>query len=523
RGHFQKALAGASQTGPGRQLRENIAAAYRESARALEATGDHERAVAVLKESLELDPENPPSIRLLGTVLRGAGRTRDAISFYELYLMYEPEDREMADELIQLYREVGDEAKAVGLASRFPAPSPAVSGQPPTLASTEEAAASPDSAIEDELAVARDDRERADVYLKWGKASSSEKDYPRATELLRKGLEMNPASRDLLLALAEVLRLSRKPSEARRLYETRLEIEPKDHAVRLLLAKLLVATGGSKDALGHLKQLSVEPSLDRALMLEAYNWLGIAHAQTNDYAAAEDAWNEVLKIDAQHANAHYNLGQVRERQLKFKEAIAAFEKAVEFGTKDPDYLRYLERLGMAYRQAGQRQAAVDVWKRLAAAAPAGSPLADRARRFQAEQGVTQREMEAATPSGARPAEASRWRRTEAATHARLPDAPAPKDAEFLTAAEKAFRQGAPDEAIRQYNNALNADPTNLDTYFKLGDLLHQKGAIAQERALFQQMLAQKLPPDLEQAARYRLQGLGDASASEGTVRQEIGR
>lgn len=514
--HFKKALAATPPSGQGLKLRQEIAAAYRESARALEATGDHERAVTVLKDSLELDPENPPSIRLLGNVLRGAGRTRDAVSFYELYLMYEPDDREMADELAELYRETGDEAKRQQLLARFSAPS--TPGPPAALVSQPDASPAtaalepplPEEELEEELSIARDERERADVYLKWGKAAAADKDYKRASELLRTGLELNPTHREVLLALADVLRLSRKPGEARRLYETHLEAEPKDHEVRFLLAKLLVATGASREALAHLRRLSVEPALTRQLMLDAYNWLGIAYAQMGEYGAAEDSWNEVLKVEPRHANAHYNLGQVRERQSKFKEAVDAFERAVEYGGSDPDFLRYLERLGLAYRQMGQRQAAADVWNRLVAVAPAGSAAAERARKFQAESGLA-----AAGRSGSKgPAG---WRRAEEPLRARLPQPQSNRleaggggaDAGFLAAADKAFRQGQIDEAIHQYNQALNAEPGNLDTYFKLGDLLHQKGAIGQERALFQQMLAQKLPPDLEQAARFRLQGLSE--------------
>ncbi len=518
-GLFRQALAAVPGKHPARaEIREKVASAYRDAAQTLEDSSEHLRAIALLKESLEIDPDNPISIRMLGNVLRGSGRAKDAASFYELFLMYEPRDRQVRQELAALYRELGDDVRAQQmLAGAAPSPEPSATGE---TASTDEAAPAGegdgalDAELEKELAAAADDRTRVSILTASAREAVTAGDHAGAGSLYRRALELSPGNRELLLGLAEACRSGRRPAEAIQIYNELLAAKPSDHPTRFALAKALIATGKARQALQQLEMLTQEPTLDRALLLDVTNWVGITHAQLGDFSAAKQAWDEVLRIDPDHANAHYNQGQILEKQHRFNEAISEFQKAVGCGASDPDYFRYLDRLGLAYRQAGQTQQALEIWGKLIAVAPAGSPYAVKAQQFLARHGGSARttRIDAATgqvtavdSSRGTTQPAMPWRR---ATPEGGTSATGAAEAELLAAAERFFRQGRVDDAIRQYEQALEVNPANGQTYFKLGDLYHQRNDLAREKALFQLMVAQNLPAELAQAARFRLQGLG---------------
>jgi tetratricopeptide (TPR) repeat protein len=372
-----------------------------------------------------------------------------------------------------------------------------------------------DAELEKELVGAADDRARVAILTARARDAVAASDHSGAGSLYQRALELDPGNRELLLGLAEACRSGRRPAEAIRIYNELLTAEPRDHATRLVLAKALIGSGKARQALQQLEMLTQEPSLDRALLLDVTNWVGITHAQLGDFASAKQAWDEVLRLDPDHANAHYNQGQILEKQHRFNEAISEFQKAAGCGVSDPDYLRYLDRLGMAYRQGGHTQQALELWGKLIAVAPAGSPYAVKAQQFLARHGGSARttridvatgQVVAVDASKRSTQPAMPWRRATPEGASALP-ATGPGEGEFLAAAERFFRQGRIEDAIRQYEQALEANPANGQTYFKLGDLYHHKKELAREKALFQLMVAQNLPAELAQAARFRLQGL----------------
>ncbi len=520
RSEFEQAISAAPQGQ--RHIHERIAGAYRGAARDLQVSGDHERAIGVLRDSLDLDPDNPGSIKMLGGILKNIGRLQDAIAFHELYLMYEQADEQMRQDLLGLYRATGAEEKARKLmAGTLPvgqagATIPGATESPETQSQAE---------LEMQVTLAQDDLTRASVYERWGRIAAAERDYRTAASRLRQSLELNPGSENAAMALAEVHRLDRKPELARQVYEELLTRNPTAHKARFQLAKLLVTSRLPRQALTHFQQLVTEPSIERSLMLDSYNWLGITHAQLGDYVSAREVWDELLRIYPQHANAHYNQGQILEKQKRYKDAIVAFEKAVDYGESDPDLFRYLERLGLSYRQVGDNQKALEVWKRVAQSAPKGSPYAVKARQFLSRHETqlgsrldpeTGQVVQDSQP--ARPETPGGWRRQETPPPEEEPppleaaltttSGPSPGSEPWhLAEAERAIREGQYDRAIGEYERVLALNPVNAQSYFKLGDLLHQKGDLKAERDLFRRMMQQPLPPNLLQAASFRLQGL----------------
>lgn len=114
----------------------------------------------------------------------------------------------------------------------------------------------------------------------------------------------------------------------------------------------------------------------------AFNWLGILARETRDYARAQMAYEKVLKLDPDHALAHYNLAILLDEHLK-RPAEAL-----------PHYKEY-------QRLSGKQDLKVLAWvaeieanapKTAPAAAPAQQPAAPKPKTTRAQQRPGQAEQ-----------------------------------------------------------------------------------------------------------------------------------
>lgn len=216
------------------------------------------------------------------------------------------------------------------------------------------------------------------ILLKAGEQALEIREYPRAIALLREALRLAPRNRRAALRLAEVYQKNRQPQRASAVYRDWIRQNPGDETVMFMLARSHVTEGRPADGIPYLQALAADASLSLQVRIPALNWLGIARAQMGELDRAREAWEDLIALQPSHANAHYNLGQMYEKQELFPQAISAFEKAVEYGDQDPDYLRYLHRLGLAYRQNGQVDSAIQMWRKLIGVAPPASPYRKKA-------------------------------------------------------------------------------------------------------------------------------------------------
>ena len=99
--------------------------------------------------------------------------------------------------------------------------------------------------------------------------------------------------------------------------------------------------------------------------------LALAHAESNDMAAAESQFREVLKRDPRFARAHYNLGLLLSSQGKDDAAIASLRAAEEADPASPDapYARATIHARRGDRDAA-RAAATEALRRNPAYPPA---------------------------------------------------------------------------------------------------------------------------------------------------------
>ncbi len=93
-----------------------------------------------------------------------------------------------------------------------------------------------------------------------------------------------------------------------------------------------------------------QASLAKGKSLDAYFGLGNAYTRQNNFAEAEKAYQEALKINPNHTATLSNLGVALYQQGRLEEAIATFEKALKVSPDDAE-THYL--LGAAQLQLGK--------------------------------------------------------------------------------------------------------------------------------------------------------------------------
>jgi len=89
-----------------------------------------------------------------------------------------------------------------------------------------------------------------------------------------------------------------------------------------------------------------------------YN-LGVAYDQLGFYKDAIEAYKQVIRIDPDHALAHHNMGAAYSKLGNHTKAIEAFKQAIRI---DPDYALAHYNLGVTYLLIGDRNSALNEYK-----------------------------------------------------------------------------------------------------------------------------------------------------------------
>jgi tetratricopeptide (TPR) repeat protein len=97
--------------------------------------------------------------------------------------------------------------------------------------------------------------------------------------------------------------------------------------------------------------------------------LGNARRDAGDPARAEEAYRRALENDARSADAANGMGVLLVQQHRATEAIAWLERAL---AGSPRFVEARLNLGIAYQESGNRDKAIETYRRVQSDAPAGS-------------------------------------------------------------------------------------------------------------------------------------------------------
>jgi len=317
----------------------------------------------------------------------------------------------------------------------------------------------------------------------------TDKDDAAAAGYFQRILQADPNSTDALFLLGLAQVGMARTDAAVRTFEKTLAVDPKYFRAAFELGKLYDAAGRDADALKAFQDTvryggnSPEAEQSRRRLALFGTSPEIARqvrrlldqgVQELDAGRLEDAERDlkgVLALVPGNVLALYNLATVYTRQGKTEPAIDALKQAV---ASDPTHFPSHYGLGLIYEGAGRFEEAYDAYKQVVRYAPPDDPLYAQAK--------------------------EKVDRVEAL----LAEAVAKKDAhDAFLAGNKLVGEGKLEEALAQYEKAIQLDDQNPYYYYNAGILDLELKHLAEGFEAFKKAVA--LKPDYMQA-HFRLAG-----------------
>lgn len=288
--------------------------------------------------------------------------------------------------------------------------------------------------------------------------------YAEAAQLFAKAVEADPKDYGAQFHLALAESLLGKDAEAIAGYKKVLELKPGLYQAELNLGIVLLRQKQAREALGYLQSATDQKPKE----LRPRLYLAQALFETGDLSRAEQAYLEAAELDPRSAAAQLGLAQVRARQNRLKEAEPHFRKAAEL---DPAFQDALLQLGSLYENNGQKAEAIAVYQQF----PDNLAVRERLGNLLLE--------------GGRPA--------EAIPHLEWVVQKSPSTASRVALALAYRKTNQPEKELPLLEQAVAADPSNLDLRMIYGRNLRDKRNFAgAARQFFQVVEAQ---PDFLEA------------------------
>ncbi|HEV8247702.1 MAG TPA: tetratricopeptide repeat protein, partial [Polyangiaceae bacterium] len=281
---------------------------------------------------------------------------------------------------------------------------------------------------------------------------------------------------------------------AERLAQQALEKNPDHVGARILIARLMSRSREKETAAAELLDAIIKSpaKASEQELVNAQTLLGDIHLSRSRISLAEAAYGAALKVDPKSARALGGLGEAIFRAGRFSEALARFEAASQADPKDldaavgvaksklmleraDDSLQILKKLaaqnpkaslvaywyGKALESLGSREQAQAVYSAALKQAPRDPALVD----LYVALALLQNQL----------GQTELAKRTLSDASSAMPGSPAIHRA----LGELALGEGRYDEALSQFQHALEIDREDLAARFKLGVTLRRQGKFEQ--------------------------------------------
>ncbi|MFW6051386.1 MAG: HEAT repeat domain-containing protein [Myxococcota bacterium] len=342
-----------------------------EYARALDARGEHDRAVDEYQRVLrKLGGDNrvlPPVLRDMGRAQLEAGRADEAIETLERALRLAPARsgirREIYDVLVEAHRrtsrlqELADRLEREGRDFELLE----------LLGRVHDELGNEDEALEAYRRALRLDRRHIDTRMRVVQLLSRSGRLDEVIDEYRKLIRIAPNEPRFVVELAQLFMQVGRRDEAMRLAERTSRRYPRDPAVHRALAELYGQWGEDERATREIRTLVRIDPRDPSHLIE----LGAQQLAEGDRKAALATWRRILATDPDKAHAHATLGGVLADHDMLAEAEEAYREAVRREPDELDYVRGLANVLERPRKrelASERQArdaeAIELWTRV---------------------------------------------------------------------------------------------------------------------------------------------------------------
>lgn len=390
-------------------------------------SGRMAEAEALYRQILELDPEHPGALYLLGGIAYERGDYGQAFALVEKALEEEPNDPDALHLLASAAYRQERYALAIELVDRALALHPGY---------------------------AQAHNTRADILLTQDNPIEAAVGYQEA-------LRLDPQLIQAHCGLGNALRAQGRLPEATASYEQALALQPGLAGVRSGLGELLHLQGQFDAAIAQYRQaLALTPE-----HAPTHGLLGNALHASGDLEGAVASYRHTLELRPDYALAHNYLGSVLKTLGRLDEAVASYRLAIAAA---PDYSEAHNNLGVALRELGQLDEAIACYRAALELHPDAAEIHANLANTLYDRGA----LEQAIAS---------YRRAIALK---------PQIAELHNYLGRAYKNNQQlDAALASYEQAVALKPDYAEAYSNLGNAQLKKGLVDDAIASYRQALA----------------------------------
>jgi tetratricopeptide (TPR) repeat protein len=288
---------------------------------ALAIAGRHEQAIEAYERAILLQPDLADAHENMGSSLIRLGRFERAVESLQTALSFKPNDFKILDSLGSALSQAGRQEEAIEVLRRA-------------------------------MALRAN---YAPTHHNLGNALVRLNRFDEAIAAYRTALALRPDYPEVLSSLSGILCERNATDEAIGLARRALALQPDSSVAWFNLGRGLQKQNRLTESVDALRRgLAINPRFHQAL-----NELGTVLGQMKEHEGAIDAFRRSLQI-LDSVEVRYNLGTALFESGRLEEAIGEYGKAESLGFRNP---RLYNNLGAIYRQLGQNEKAMDLFRR----------------------------------------------------------------------------------------------------------------------------------------------------------------
>lgn len=444
-----------------KQTELKLAEAYSISAQALIDRGNASDAENLLREALQLLPDQP-SLRVdLAKLLISGDRLMEAERILKALCETNPEYEHGLTAYAQLLYRMGEVKTAANYVS-----------QALSIAPADAEALRLKKLLQNDVPVVTPPvPEQITPEIAKNKLLDLEKSQQLGEQkrILLLLLEQFPNEAWAYLKLSEINEKLENYDQALSDIQNFLTAEPDSDQGNFQFARLLQQKGQLEDSLNLFNRLNSSYADKEAILIE----MGQVYAKMGRFDEAKSSWNQVLESDPESAAALFSLGQLQMETGDQNGAQQYFEKAVHL---EPGNAKFRYFAGLNLIQSGLKDQAHSFWMASKGLLNSEDPYARRISNALGEATHQPQPLETSLPLVHVP-------------NSVIEEAPA--DSDYQKALEYA-RNGYFNEAISGFRTVISRDPSNFNALMNLGKVYSVSGQPAEACALY--LKALKLAP-----------------------------
>ncbi|MDD2334985.1 MAG: tetratricopeptide repeat protein [Geobacteraceae bacterium] len=317
--------------------------------------GNLQTAESIYQQILQLDPDNPEALHLLGVSAYQQQRYETACTLIGQALARKPDFADAHSNLGNVLRELGRLDAAEKSFRKAINCNPKFTMAHYNLGNVLLSRKRPKEAAESfERAIAGNPR-LAEAYINRGIALKELGSLKAAEASYRKALSLKPDLAIVHFNLGNVLLETGCPEKAADCYQRALELAPDYTEARLNLGAVFRDLGRIEESASCYKQALADIP-DNTEVLVNY---GAVLRDSGKAQEAEACYRRALQLAPEAALAHFNLGNALRDQGRLDEAVASFKQAL---TLFPDSPAMYNNLGNTLRDLGRLEESLQVYR-----------------------------------------------------------------------------------------------------------------------------------------------------------------